>query len=242
MRSVVILTVAIIALTFSGANVFAVCDQEPSMPSIFCVNPEIPMAQQITRFEITSLISPINVLWDFGDGNRTSTLATRVVEHVFDFPGRYTVKAWIAHPGGFEGITKQVAIARDEPTFSPTPINSFDENRNRFIDNEEFFKALDMWISNRLRDIPFFEVVDAWIGKTLIVEGAGLDYTQRDALHSFLIYDLNGQRIRSTGCMTNQPRMLSGVMSGQQRSHGSYVIIDRNCVTGVVTKSLVWLR
>ncbi len=243
MRKSAILFVALAAITVMGVSAFATCEQEPSLPSIFCVTPEIPVAKQITSFEITNLISPVNVLWDFGDGTRTSTLSTRRVDHIFVQPGQYVVKAFIAHSGGFEGITQRVTIAPDEPTFVPTPITSFDEDRNRRIDNDEFFKALDMWIANRLRDISFFEVLDAWLGQTLVVEVRGFGSTSVSTrLHSYAVYTLNGRLIQNAACSGAQLQMESRHLINKKLSRGTYLVVDRDCATGAVTKRFAQVR
>ena len=41
-------------------------------------------------------------------------------------------------------------------------LTEFDLSNNGLIDDDEFFRVLDMWISERVSDQQFFEVIDAW--------------------------------------------------------------------------------
>ena len=81
------------AIFIFGSNAWATCAQEPTAPPIFCIVPEIPVAGQIAQFELTDLLSPTNILWEFGDGSRVSVQNSNLVEHTFKAAGRYTVKS-----------------------------------------------------------------------------------------------------------------------------------------------------
>ena len=48
----------------------------------------------------------------------------------------------------------------------PAPVARFDVNRNNIIEDEEFFTAVDQWISGVIDDDVFFDVLDAWIRGT----------------------------------------------------------------------------
>jgi PKD repeat protein len=244
MRKLSTLAFILGAIFIFGSNVWATCTQEPTAPPIFCVVPETPVAGQIAHFELTHLLSPYNVMWEFGDGSRVSVLTDNTVEHTYKAPGRYTVKAWVSYSnsGVFDSITQMVTVVANDPVYVPTPIKSFDLNGNRRIDNDEFFRALDMWIQYKLRDLTFFKVMDAWIGQTLVVEGSGLTHKTQAALESYLIYDLNGQLVASASCSVFNQQSVQRKLSTENLLHGVYLVTSKNCESGAVKQSFVLVK
>lgn len=234
-----LLPLFVIALSVPG---LAACDQDPTEPSIFCVIPEEPIPGQITEFEITSMLEPTSAQWEFGDGHKETTLGSRFVKHRYAEPGRYTVKVWIAYEGGFDAITQIVIVDPIDPRFVPTPITSFDLNKNRRIDDEEFFAVVDAWIANEVKDITFFKVLDAWIGHTLVVDVRGTSLRQLRVAKSYQIYDLNGGLIDSWACSYRTSHAMQSKLLRQDVATGTYVLVERNCATNQMKSSFISAR
>ncbi|MBI1730334.1 PKD domain-containing protein [Candidatus Acetothermia bacterium] len=232
------------AIFIFGSNVWATCTQEPTAPPIFCVVPEIPVAEQIAHFELTDRLYSTNVVWEFGDGSRVSVLSSNTVEHAYKAPGRYSVKVWVSYSnsGVFDSITQMVIVAAQDPVYVPTPITSFDLNGNRRIDNDEFFRALDMWVQYKLRDLTFFKVMDAWIGQTLVVEGSSIAHQAQAAPESHMIYDLNGRLVASGSCSAFNRQSVQRKLSTEGLPHGVYLVTSKNCESGSVKESFALVR
>lgn len=232
------------AIFIFGSNVWATCTQEPTAPPIFCVVPEIPVAGQIAHFELTDRLYSTNIIWEFGDGSRVSVLNSSTVEHAYKAPGRYTVKVWVSYSntGVFDSITQLVTVAAQDPVYVPTPIKSFDLNGNRRIDNDEFFRALDMWVQYNLRDLTFFKVMDAWIGQTLVVEGSSIAHQTQAAPEFYIIYDLNGKLVASGSCSAIDRQSLPRKLSRENLPRGVYLVTSKNCATGSVKESFALVQ
>jgi len=46
-----------------------------------------------------------------------------------------------------------------------TSLNQFDTNKNKKIDDSEFFSVIDLWVTSTIRDELFFAVIDAWVSQ-----------------------------------------------------------------------------
>ena len=231
--------IIISAILILGVTGMAECLQEPSDPIAFCITPEEPVAGQFAMFEISELASPLDALWDFGDGFKQRTLGTRFVEHKFASPGRYTVQVWFHHSDGSnDAATMRVVVHPDEPEFVPTPITDFDLDTNRRIDDVEFFAAVDMWMTHQIRDITFFEVMDAWINGSLVVEVRRV-LASAITNTAYSVYDLNGQLVESYGCAMASARVMSQRLALKSIPVGTYVLLERDCVSGAMNSRLI---
>ncbi len=103
------------------------------------------------------------------------------------------------------------------PALPPAPgasdISSLDSDRDCQLSDQEFFGAVDQWISQSIRDEVFFGAVDAWIGQANICasaaakEEAQVEILQRDdalifalkadSFHLFEIgvFDMSGEKL-----------------------------------------------
>ncbi|MBI1730547.1 hypothetical protein HY229_06630 [Candidatus Acetothermia bacterium] len=79
---------------------------------------------------------------------------------IMKFDVRYDVAPARINP--YKGTTQEWFAFR-EIDENPTTIYSFDADQNLFIDDHEFFKAVDFWINQTIDDYLFFQVVDAWV-------------------------------------------------------------------------------
>jgi hypothetical protein len=86
---------------------------------------------------------------------------------------------------------------------NPTTIHSFDINDNLFIDDHEFFKALDKWTNSEISDSLFFATVDAWVQRVLIqpasVEPASLDSFELSSSSAGITFGAQGDNIATLG-------------------------------------------
>ena len=48
---------------------------------------------------------------------------------------------------------------------TPNNLAAFDTNNSCFIDDPEFFAAIDAWVDGQIGDDLFFDIVDAWVGQ-----------------------------------------------------------------------------
>lgn len=56
------------------------------------------------------------------------------------------------------------------PELNGRKLEDFDTDRNCRISDQEFFVAIDAWVSRSITDEVFFSVIDAWIGRLFICE------------------------------------------------------------------------
>jgi len=72
----------------------------------------------------------------------------------------------------------QMASLSSSPA-PPASVEQFDANGNCYIEDTEFFAAVDAWIDGEIPDDLFFAVIDAWAGQTNVcLGGAGYPSTK----------------------------------------------------------------
>ena len=159
-------------------------------------------------------------------------------------------------------------IQGPEHPSTPNNLAAFDTNNSCFIDDPEFFAAIDAWVDGQIGDDLFFDLVDAWVGQENIcgsVASSGVTSLSLDGIslkHSFgttqfnvsglgiktisvEIFGLNGDSIFSaetSGTSLSWNQMTS---SGAPVANGTYLYVvnvegaDGQQLTSDVQKLLV---
>lgn len=141
-----------------------------------------------------------------------------------------TVETWFAH--------RQL----DQ---NPVSIRAYDIDSNLYIDDHEFFKALDDWIKNEISDTLFFEIVDAWVQRLILkatdaAQAASLNTVDLSNLHNGItfaaqgsniaalgveIYGLSGNSIYRATSLGTRLHWNQQSFSGQQAANGVYLYV-----------------
>jgi len=112
------------------------------------------------------------------------------------------------------------------------PLHRFDRNRNGFIDNTEFFHALDLWLDQQIGDLTFFDLIDAWIAKRAIPVIRSKRFSLLNA-ERIELFDLSGDVVG-----TFSGRNLYGALERLPRETYLYRIkIDGQYRIGMIVKS-----
>jgi len=147
-------------------------------------------------------------------------------------PGSHTIEL-SAYPRN--RVVGVVTVVRDLPRSAPgysVPESTgslliFDDNKNARIDDNEFFRAVDMWIALEVRDELFFDLIDAWIGAVALQH---LDRTRTQ--HSYAVHDLMGNLISHGGCSSRSVLVAQNSLSLERVPNGVYVLTETDCETG----------
>ena len=89
---------------------------------------------------------------------------------------------------------------------TPNNLAAFDTNNSCFIDDPEFFAAIDAWVDGQIGDDLFFDLVDAWVGQENIcgaasagVSALSLDGVSLDGSFGTMTFSVAGQGIEGMG-------------------------------------------
>lgn len=121
--------------------------------------------------------------------------------------------------------------AAPPPTGGPINLQLLDINSDCTIGDDEFFSAIDRWISNILDDILFFSVVDAWVSQRSICAASNSRGRTNVSLSHAVgaIFTAGGHEIIT---MDVQVYDLSGAVVFTGRSNGSRLIWNLNSRSG----------
>ena len=74
--------------------------------------------------------------------------------------------------GGLLDGNGPLATTPEKLAIASSQVNSdltdFDLSNNGVIDDDEFFRVIDMWIEGDIGNLTFFEVIDAWAGQATL--------------------------------------------------------------------------
>jgi hypothetical protein len=182
---------------------------------------------------------------------------------IMKFDVRYDIAPARINP--YKGTTQEWFAFR-EIDENPTTIYSFDADQNLFIDDHEFFKAVDSWISQTIDDYLFFQVVDAWVSQATLPKQSivsrsvpsgevalsttpfGMTFSAMDRESRSVgveIYRLNGEEVFSGSAEGSHLTWSLHTASGNALANGVYLYVittqDRsgNVVRSEVKKLLV---
>lgn len=194
------------------------------------------------------------------------------------FNGKISYYAWenwlnedINGDGDMNDPVVDVVAASGSTGTTVTPINStppstgfgsvaaFDGDSNGFIDDGEFFGAIDQWVSGSLSNDLFFGVVDAWIGDVRVSsanstnQSISLNVAQTVSKSKIVfsmdgmapskisvnIYSLTGQQIASRSAMGNKLAWNMRDALGQSMANGVYLYVVSAVDSNGVWKSEV---
>ena len=96
------------------------------------------------------------------------------------------------------------SVEGPEHPSTPNNLAAFDTNNSCFIDDPEFFAAIDAWVDGQIGDDLFFDIVDAWVGQENIcgassagVNALSLNGVELASSFGTTTFNVSGQGISS---------------------------------------------
>ncbi len=200
----------------------------------FTFSPADPYAGQDVTFNAAASYDPdgfiVNYRWSFEGDKEIQGSDKAIVAHRFEWGGSIIVCLSVLDNEGAESgdCTTVKVIATPAPPPS-SPLARFDTNRSGYIEDPEFFSAIDQWLAGSISNDLFFQLVDAWIGHVRVAGMRRSDSTYQE----LGIFDLSGQLISTQACSYGpQGLRAQEALSKSDVPIGTYILVIRDCETG----------
>jgi len=114
-------------------------------------------------------------------------------------------------------------------------VANFDQNGNGLIDQEEFDRAIDLWVFGALQDAFFMELIVWWQSQDPIPLAQSL----HPEIAAYKIFDTFGRLISERGC-SEIARLNFGRLVESGSAHvGAYIMLIQDCQTGQISVKMI---